>query len=70
MAVLILFVFLLPISILLGFVTLTVWLPTEWHDPCVWTPVERGGVVGFKQFCTIFPSHTWCYAVCVFVNAA
>jgi len=24
---------------LLGFVTSTIWLPTEWHHPCVWTPV-------------------------------
>jgi len=43
-------VFLLPISI-----TSTTWFPTEWHQPCVWTSVERDGVVGFKQFCTIFP---------------
>ena len=35
--------------------TLTIWLPTEWHYPCVRTLVERDGVVGFKQFCTIFP---------------
>ena len=40
---------------LLGFVTSTIWLPTERHHPCVRTPVERDGVVGFKQFCTIFP---------------
>jgi len=45
---------------LLGFVTSTIWLPTEWHHPRVRTPVERDGVVGFKQFCTIFPSHIWC----------
>ena len=25
---------------LLGFVTLTILLPTEWHHPCAWTPVE------------------------------
>jgi len=31
--------FLLPI-LLLGFVTSTIWLPTEWHHPCVWTPVH------------------------------
>ena len=42
-----------------GFVASTIWLPTEWHHPCVWTPVERDGVVGFKQFCTIFPQHIW-----------
>ena len=29
---------------LLGFVTSTIWLPTEWHHPCVRTPVERDGV--------------------------
>ena len=56
------FVFLLPISI---------WLPTEWHHPCVWTiPVERDGVVGFKQSCTMFPTHIWC--LCgphIFLNA-
>jgi len=40
---------------LLGFVTSTIWLPTEWHHPCVRIPVERDGVVGFKQFCTVFP---------------
>ena len=46
------FVFLLPIFI---------WLPTEWHHPCVWTiPAERDGVVGFKQSCTMFPTHIWC----------
>ena len=46
------FVFLLPISI---------WLPTKWHHPCVWTiPVERDGVVGFKQSCTMFLLHIWC----------
>ena len=44
---------------LLGFVTSTIWLPTERHHPCVRTPVERDGVVGFKQFCTIFPLHIW-----------
>ena len=41
--------------LLLDFVTSSIWLPTEWHHPCVRTPVEREGVVGFKQFCTIFP---------------
>ena len=39
---------------LLCFVTSTIWLPTEWHHPCVQTTVERDGAVGFKQFCTIF----------------
>jgi len=45
---------------LLGFVTSTIWLPTAWHHPCVQTPVERDGVVGFKQFCTTFPLHISC----------
>ena len=58
-AILILFVFLLPISIRFRYLD-CLWLPTEWHHPCVWTPVERYGVVGFKQFCTIFPPHIWC----------
>jgi len=56
---------------LLGFVTSTVWLPTEWHHLCVQTAVERDGVVGFKQFCTIFPPHIW--RLCdpkIFKNAA
>ena len=44
---------------LLNFVTST-WLPTEWHYPCVQTFVEQDGVVGFKQFSTIFPPHIWC----------
>ena len=36
-----------------------IWLPTEWNHQCVWTPVERDGVVGFRQFCIIFllPPH-------------
>jgi len=33
----------------------SIWLPTEWHHPRVRTPVERDGIVSFKQFCTIFP---------------
>ena len=41
-AILILFVFLLPISIRpIGFVTSTIWLPTAWHHSWVRTPVER-----------------------------
>ena len=48
---------------LLGFVTSTIWLPTERHHPCVWTPVEGDEVL--KQFCTIFPPHIWCFAVCI-----
>ena len=44
MAILILFVFLLPRPVgLLGFVTSTTWLPTERHQSCVRTPVERDG---------------------------
>jgi len=38
----------------LGFITSAICLPTEWHHPCVRTPVERDGVVVFEQFCTIF----------------
>ena len=41
--------------LLLGYIALTIWLLTEWHHPCIQIPVERDGVVGFKQFCTIFP---------------
>ena len=44
---------------ILGFITSTIWLPTEWHHPCVWTLVDWDGVVGFTQFCTIFPPHIW-----------
>jgi len=36
------------------------WLATEWHHPCVRTPVERDGIVGFKQFRTIILPHIWC----------
>ena len=40
------FVFLLPISVMFRYLDhLVFWLPTEWHHPCVRTPVERGGVV-------------------------
>jgi len=56
--------------LLLGFITSTIWLPTEWHDPCVRTPVERDGVVGFKQVCTIFPHIWYLYVVHIFLNAA
>jgi len=42
MLILGLFVFLLPIS--LSFVISPIWLTTEWHHPCVRTPVERDGV--------------------------
>jgi len=38
-AVLVLIVFLLPI--LLGFATSTIWMPTEWHQPCVRTPLNE-----------------------------
>jgi len=63
-AVLILFMFLSHI-VLLGFVTSAIWLPTEWHHTCVRTPVERDGVVGFKQFCTVF-----CATYLAFVRSA
>jgi len=33
---------------LLGFVTSTIWLPAEWHCPCVRTPVERDGGSWFQ----------------------
>ena len=46
-----------------GFFTSTIWLPTEWHHPCVRTPVERDGVVGFKQFYTIFSHISFAYLV-------
>ena len=46
--------FVLLYLFLLGFVTSTIWLPTDWHHPCVRTPVERDGVAGFTQFCTTF----------------
>ena len=46
-AILILFVF------LLGFITSTIWLPTEWHNN-VLDPVERDGVVGC---CEAIPYH-------------
>ena len=45
---------------LLGFITSTIWLPAEWHHPCVQSVVEQDGAVGFKQFCTNFPPHIWC----------
>jgi len=45
---------------LLGFVTSTIWLPTVCHHPCIRTPVEWDGLVGFVQFGTIFPPHIWC----------
>ena len=57
MAILLLFVFLLPISNTFYYLDQLV---TEWHHPRVQTPVEWDGVVGFKQFCTIFPTHIWC----------
>ena len=59
MAILILFVFLLPISIRFRYLHYLV--AKKWHHPRVWTPVERDGVVGFKQFCTIFPHITAAY---------
>ena len=30
------------------------------------TPVERDGVVGFIQFCTIFPPHVWSLSLHIF----
>jgi len=65
-AFLILFLYLF----LLGFVTSTIWLPTEWHHPRVRTSVQRDRGVGFKQFCNVF-SHIstakfGVYAVCIF----
>ena len=52
-AIVIFLVFFYYQAISIGFVTSTIWLPIEWHRPCVRTPVERDGVVGFKQFCAI-----------------
>ena len=63
--ILILFVFLLPITFLflLGFVTSTIWLPTEWHHPCVWTSVERDGEVGSQailyRICAAYLVFMW-----------
>jgi len=48
---------------LLGFVTSTILLPTEWHQPCVRITVEWDGVVGFKQFCTTFQHISAAYLV-------
>ena len=39
----ILILFCLYYIFLLCFVTTTIWLPTEWHHPCVRTPVEQDG---------------------------
>ena len=50
---------------LLGLVTSTIWLPTEWHHPCVRTPVEQDGLVGFKQSC-ISTAHLVFSAVRIF----
>ena len=52
-AIVIFLVFFYYQAISIGFVTSTIWLPIEWHRPCVRTPVEQDGVVGFKQFCAI-----------------
>ena len=46
---------------LLVFVTSNMWLPTECYHPCVLTPVEQDGVLGLKQFCTIFPHKSSAY---------
>jgi len=54
-------VFLLPIS-LVAFVTSTIWLPTDWHHPCVWTPVERDGGSWFQAILY----HVSAYFHCIF----
>ena len=70
-AILILFVFLLPISIRFCYLID--------HFDCQLngtihvsgrTPVEWDGVVGFKQFCTIFLPHIWCLCDHRFTNKA
>ena len=63
-AILILFVSILPVSIRFRYLNHLVangMAPSmcpEYSGP-LWS-VERGGVVGFEQFCTIFPPHIWC----------
>ena len=52
--------------VVLGFITSTIQLPTEWHHACVWTPVERDGVAGFAQFCTYFRRIFGVHAVRIF----
>jgi len=32
-------------------------------------PVERDGVVGFMQLCTVFPPHIWCLYSLVFIQS-
>ena len=49
-----LFVLLLPISIRFRYLD-HLFANRMAPSVCDWTPVERDGVVGFKQFCTIFP---------------
>jgi len=60
-AILILFVF--CYLFLLGFVTSTIRLATDWHHPFVRISVERHGVDGFQQFCAIFPHLSAAYLV-------
>jgi len=52
MAILILFVFLLPISIRFHYLDHLV--ANNMHHPCVRTPVERDGVVCFEQFYRVY----------------
>jgi len=59
MAILILFVSLTPISIRFRYLDHLV-ANRMAPSMCPRAPVERSGVVGFKQFCTIFPTHIWC----------
>ena len=54
-AILKLFVFLLPISIMFRYLD---HLVANKMAPSM-CPVEQDGVVGFKQFCTIFPPQIW-----------
>jgi len=54
-AILKLFVFLLPISIMFRYLN---HLVANKMAPSM-CPVEQDGVVGFKQFCTIFPPQIW-----------
>ena len=56
-ALLMLFVFLLPISIRFPYLD---HLVASRMAPSQSRPLRNDRVVGFKQFCTIFLSHIWC----------
>jgi len=54
---------LLPTSIRVRYLNHLVANSCRMHHPRVRTPVERDGVVGFKQFCTVFPHISAAYLV-------